>query len=191
MSHLDSRRASRGHSPGCRRFHPVETSHGLRGEREGPAHTKSRRTGPLVPCWGLYGDDVWGQIRKVKIRVDSGPGRRTKPGVCWLLRNFSSHRENIRVKPCRKSVYEPGVAATGSRRRAAGTRDNKEKQAGATPTLRARSKPPSPVSAGAPFNVLRAGQKHTKDRNFRPEYGPRGHTDRFGERVRTWTLACV
>lgn len=104
-------------------------------EKENNQHTpRAGEPGLWYHVGGLYGDDVWGQIRKVKIRVDSGPGRKTKPGVSWLLRNFNNHQENIRVKPCRKYVYEPAVPATGSRRRAAGTRDNKEKQAGATPT---------------------------------------------------------
>lgn len=132
-------------------------------EEENHQHTpRAGEPGLWYHGGGLYGHDVWGQIRKVQIRVDSGPGRERKPGVSWLLQNSSNPREDIRVKACRKCVREAAVPGTGSRRRAAGTRDNKEKQAGATPTPQSAEQASIPVWARAPFNVLRAGKRSSR-----------------------------
>lgn len=56
----------------------------------------------------------------------------------------------------RKYLYEPPVPVTGYRRRAAGTRDNKEKQAGATPTSQygVSLHPQSAFSPPLMFSVL-------------------------------------
>ncbi|TWW70553.1 hypothetical protein D4764_17G0000350 [Takifugu flavidus] len=57
----------------------------------------------------------------------------------------------------------------------------KRSRPGQPPPLRVRSKPPSPVSARAPFNVLRAVKKPTEDRSFQSEHRTRGHGDGFEE----------
>lgn len=142
-------------------------------EKENHQHTpRAGEPGLWYHVGGLYGDDVWGPIRKVKIRVDSGPGRKPKPGVSWLLQNSNNPREKIRVKPCRNVSMSLEYQLPDPGGELLGPATTKRSRPGRPPPLRVRSKPPSPVSLAPPSTSSGPGGNQPKIGAFSQDTEP-------------------
>lgn len=104
----------------------------------------------MMTCMGRF------KKKKKKLKQKSILDLEGKQNQLFIGCSWTSKYQEKSFVLQKEYVYEPPVPATGHRRRAVGTRDNKEKQAGATPTSQygVSLQPQSAFSPPLMFSVL-------------------------------------